>query len=64
VAREVKSQAGAGLFQAGSALGNGNGSHENGGRRGEREPLHPRLNDDRPRTAQDARAAFDSLFKK
>jgi len=67
VAREVKSQAGAaGLFQAGAALGNGNGngSHENGGRRGEREPLHPRLNDDRPRTAQDARAAFDSLFKK
>ncbi len=73
VAREVKSQpASAGLFQANGSLGgngngynqfhgNGNGNGGDGGG-GRREPM-PRQ-DDRPRNAQDARAAFDNLFKK
>lgn len=58
VAREVKpGGASAGAYQANGAFGNGGDSY------GRREPM-ARGGDDRPRNAQDARAAFDSLFKK
>lgn len=60
VAREVKTGPSAGLFQASGSLGGFHGADNNNGRR---EHLPSRY-DDRPRTAQDARAAFDSLFKK
>lgn len=59
VAREVKTQGpSAGLFQANGALGGFHGGDNNARR--EQSPRY----DDRPRNAQDARAAFDSLFKK
>ena len=54
VARDLKQQAGSGFpFQF---EGGGNGSYAR------RES--PSRNDDAPRSAQDARAAFDNLFKK
>ena len=58
VARDAKSQQSAGVFRANGAFdgirnGNGDGRREN----------MPRQ-DDRPRSSQDARTAFDNLFKK
>lgn len=74
VARDVKQAAGSGLgFHASNLLdrggfhsqqqsnGGGNGNGGNGSY-ARREPM-PR-SDDAPRNAQDARAAFDNLFKK
>lgn len=59
VAREASQQGtSSGSFGANAAL-NGGGF---GG--GDRPPYRSGGYDDRPRTAQDARAAFDSLFKK
>lgn len=68
VAREVKQQpVSPGGFHASNSLGGGYGQQQFHGGNGEngasrRDPL-PR-HDDRPRSAQDARAAFDNLFKK
>jgi hypothetical protein len=63
VARDVKQQAGSGLsFQANNMLDRGFHSNGNGGNYPRREQM-PR-HDDAPRNAQDARAAFDNLFKK
>jgi hypothetical protein len=74
VARDMKQQPSSGSgfgFGASQMFDNGNRFHSQsgsgnsgGGGNSPRREQMPRHNDDGPRTAQDARAAFDNLFKK
>ncbi len=67
VARDVKQGAGSGLsYQANNLLDRGFHGQSNGNGNGGNYPRREQMprGDEAPRNAQDARAAFDNLFKK